>query len=154
MRRRAGRGLNCVGNLRELKPKITKPSTPTSPAICFLRDLEHAAPMKITRALTDPKLHLFDKKGSPINGRAPWPRGCKRPARGRLVRTLRTDCDKRQLLAGLACAEDLPPKAHDQYWQHVFASGERCCRKQAAAGAVAGNGLLRATKSRTRYSYP
>lgn len=78
--------------------------------------------------LTDPKLHLFDKKGSPINGRALCPRGCKRRARGRQVRTLRTNCDKRQLLVDLAYAEDLRRKALDQYWQHVFASGEKCCR--------------------------
>lgn len=78
--------------------------------------------------LTDSKLHLFDSKGRPLNGRALCPRGCKRRARGRQVRTLRTDCDKRQLLVDLANAEHLRRKALDQYWQDVFASGEECCR--------------------------
>lgn len=78
--------------------------------------------------LTDPKLHIFDKKGRPINGRALCPRGCKRRARGRLVGTLRTDCDKRQLLVDLAFAEHLRRKSLHQYWQSVFASGEKCCR--------------------------
>lgn len=78
--------------------------------------------------LTDPKMHLFDKQGRPINGRAPCPRGCKRRARGRLVRTLRKACDKRQLLVELAYTEHLRRKALDQYWQHVFLSGDKCCR--------------------------
>lgn len=78
--------------------------------------------------LTDPNLHLFDKKGRPINGRALCPRGCRRRARGRLVRTLRTDCDKRQLLVDLAYTEHLRRKALDKYWKAVFASGEKCCR--------------------------
>ena len=78
--------------------------------------------------LTDPKLHLFDKKGRPINGRALCPRGCRRRARGRQVRTLRTDCDKRQLLVDLAYTEHLRRKVLDKYWKAVFASGEKCCR--------------------------
>lgn len=78
--------------------------------------------------LTDPKLHLFDRKGRPINGRALCPRGCKRRARGRLVRTLRTDCDKRHLLVELAFAEQLRRKAIDRYWQQVFNDGKKCCR--------------------------
>ena len=78
--------------------------------------------------LTDPKLHIFGKKGRPINGRAPCPRGCKRRARGRLVRTLRADCDKRQLLVDLAYAEHQRRTALDNYWKAVFASGEKCCR--------------------------
>lgn len=78
--------------------------------------------------LTDPKLHIFGKKGRPINGRAPCPRGCKRRARGRLVRTLRADCDKRQLLVDLAYAEHQRRTALDTYWKAFFASGEKCCR--------------------------
>ena len=78
--------------------------------------------------LTDPKLHLFDKKGQPINGRALCPLGCKRLARGRQVTTLRTDCDKRQLLVDLAYAEHQRRKALAKYWKAVFASGEKCCR--------------------------
>lgn len=78
--------------------------------------------------LTDPKLHLFDRNGRPINGSATCPRGCKRRARGRLVRTLRTDCDKRQLLVDLAYTERLRREALNKYWQDVFASGEKCCR--------------------------
>lgn len=78
--------------------------------------------------MTDPKLHLFDQKGRAINGRARCPRGCRRRARGRLVRTLRTDCDNRQLLVDLAYTENLRRKALDRYWKAVFASGEKCCR--------------------------
>ena len=78
--------------------------------------------------LTDPKLHLFDKEGRPINGRALCPRGCKRRARGRRVRTLRTDCDKRQILVDLAYTEHLRRNALDKYWRAVFASDEKCCR--------------------------
>ncbi len=78
--------------------------------------------------LTDQRLRLFDKHGKPINGRAPCPRGCKRRARGRLVRTLRTYCDKRQLLVELAYTEQLRRKALDLYWQHVFNDGTKCCR--------------------------
>lgn len=78
--------------------------------------------------LTDPKLKLFDKKGRPINGRALCPRGCRKRARGRLIRTLRTDCEKRQLLVDLAYTENLRRKALDRYWKAVFASGEKCCR--------------------------
>ncbi|MEC7741657.1 MAG: E2 domain-containing protein [Pseudomonadota bacterium] len=78
--------------------------------------------------LTDPKLHLFDKKGRPINGRALCPLGCKRRARGRQVTTLRTDCNKWQLLVDLAYAEHQRRKALDKYWKAVFASGEKCCR--------------------------
>lgn len=78
--------------------------------------------------LTDPKLHLFDKKGRPLNGRALCPRGCRRRARGRLVRTLRADCDKRQVLVELAFVEQLRRKALDQYWRQVFSAGEKCCR--------------------------
>ena len=34
--------------------------------------------------ITDPNLRFFDKKGNPINGRAPCPRGCKHKSRGRV----------------------------------------------------------------------
>lgn len=78
--------------------------------------------------LTDPKLHLFDEKGHPINGRARCPRGCRRRARGRMVKILRTDCRKRQLLVDLAFTEQLRRKALDRYWQRVFNDGEKCCR--------------------------
>ena len=78
--------------------------------------------------LTDPKLHLFDKEGRPINGRALCPRGCKRRVRGRMIRTLRTDCDNRKLLVDLAFAENLRRKALELYWQQVFNNGEKCCR--------------------------
>lgn len=78
--------------------------------------------------VTDPRLHLFDKNGRPLNGRAPCPRGCKKRARGRFVRTLRTDCGKRQMLVDLAYAEHRRRKALDKYWQHVFMSGDKCCR--------------------------
>jgi hypothetical protein len=78
--------------------------------------------------LTDPKLHLFDKKGKPINGRAVCPRGCRRRARGRQVQILRTDCSKRGLLVDLGFTERLRRKALAEYWQHVFNEGTRCCR--------------------------
>ena len=78
--------------------------------------------------ITDRKLHVFGKKGRLINGRALCPRGCKRRARGRMVRTLRADCDKRQILVDLAYAEHLRQEALKQYWQDVIASGEKCCR--------------------------
>lgn len=78
--------------------------------------------------LTDPKLRLFDKKGVPINGRSICPRGCRRRARGRMVRTLRKDCDKRQSLVDMAFAEQQRRKALNRYWQQVFKDGEKCCR--------------------------
>lgn len=78
--------------------------------------------------LTDPKLHLFDKKGTPINGRAVCPRGCRRRARGRQVQILRTDCPKRKLLAGLAFTERRRRKALAEYWRQVVNEGTRCCR--------------------------
>lgn len=78
--------------------------------------------------ITDPKLHLYDRKGTPINGRAVCPRGCLRRARGRKVRTLRTDCDKRALIVQLAHTENKRRVALEEYWQHVIAEGVRCCR--------------------------
>lgn len=99
-----------------------------------------------TSWLTDPKLHLFDKKGKPVNGRAPCPLGCKRRARGRQVRRLRTDCDKRQLLVDLAYNEHLRRKALDQYWQHVFASNEKCCRTMRGCPLAAHEDLLKGNK--------
>lgn len=81
-----------------------------------------------TSWLTDLKLHLFDKNGLPINGRALCPLGCKRRARGRQVRTLRIDCDKRQSLVDLAYTEHIRRNALDKYWKTVFASGYKCCR--------------------------
>jgi hypothetical protein len=78
--------------------------------------------------LTDPKLRLFDKKGKPINGRSLCPRGCRRRARGRSVRTLRKDCSKRKLVVDLAFTERLRRKALAEYWQYVFKEGTRCCR--------------------------
>ncbi len=78
--------------------------------------------------ITDPKLHLYDRKGDPINGRAPCPRGCLRRARGRVVRTLRTDCDKRALVVQLSHAESKRRVALEEYWQHVIAEGVPCCR--------------------------
>ena len=78
--------------------------------------------------LTNPKLRLFDKKGHPINGRAVCPRGCQRRSRGRMVKTLRTDCPKRKLLVDLAFTEQKRRAALDEYWKLVFREGARCCR--------------------------
>lgn len=86
--------------------------------------------------LTNPSLRLFDKKGSPINGRAVCPRGCLRRARGRLVPITRRDCEKRKktgchkrrLLVDLAFTEQQRRKALAEYWEHVFKSGLLCCR--------------------------
>ena len=78
--------------------------------------------------LTDSRLRLFNKNGKPINGRATCPRGCRRRARGRLVRTLRRDCDKRKLLVDLAYTEAQRRKELEVYWQGVINSGLRCCR--------------------------
>lgn len=78
--------------------------------------------------LTDPGLHLFDRQGKPINGRAVCPRGCRHRARGRSVQILRTDCTKRSLLVELALTERLRRKALAEYWEHVFNEGTHCCR--------------------------
>ena len=78
--------------------------------------------------ITDPTLHLFDKEGKPINGRALCPRGCLRRARGRKVRTLRADCDKRAVIVELAHTEKKRRGALEEYWQHVFGEGIKCCR--------------------------
>lgn len=78
--------------------------------------------------LTDPLLRFFDKKGSAINGRAVCPRGCRRRARGRMVRTLRTDCEKWDLLVDLAFAESQRRRALAAYWKSVIKDGTRCCR--------------------------
>lgn len=94
--------------------------------------------------LTDPKLHMFDKKGRPINGRALCPRGCQRRARGRMVRILRTDCKKRQLLVELAFTEQLRRKALDRYWQDVVNDGEKCCRTMRRCPLAAHKGRVEA----------
>lgn len=79
--------------------------------------------------LTNPRLHLFNQKGEPINGRAVCPRGCQRTARGRSVQVLRRDCSKRILLVDLAITEKLRRNALAEYWKSVFKEGSRCCRK-------------------------
>lgn len=78
--------------------------------------------------LTDPRLHLCDKHGKPINGRALCPRGCRRRARGHLVPVLRADCSKRTLLIDLVRSEQRRREALKEYWQSMFNSGTRCCR--------------------------
>ena len=78
--------------------------------------------------ITDRKRHMFGKKGELINSRALCPRGCKRRVRGRTVRTLRADCDKRQTLVDLVIAEQLRQKALKEYWRDVVASSHKCCR--------------------------
>lgn len=93
--------------------------------------------------ITDRKLHIFGKKGRPINGRALCPRGCTKRARGRIVRTLRVDCDKRQLLVDLTYAEELRRRALTQYWQSVIASGEKCCRTMRGCPLAAHEDLVR-----------
>lgn len=78
--------------------------------------------------ITDPKLHLYDRDVNPINGRTPCPRGCLRRARGRMVRTLRADCDKRSLVVQMTHAERKRRVALEEYWQQVIAEGVPCCR--------------------------
>lgn len=45
-----------------------------------------------------------------------------------MVRTLRTDCDKRALVVQLSHAESKRRVALEEYWQHVIAEGVPCCR--------------------------
>lgn len=78
--------------------------------------------------ITDPKLHLFDKAGAPINGRAACPRGCRRKARGRMVPLLRMECSKRKILVDLAFAEKCRRAALETYWKQVFGMKTKCCR--------------------------
>lgn len=78
--------------------------------------------------ITDPKLHLFDKTGVPINGRAVCPRGCTRRARGRIVPLLRMECSKRKILVDLAFVEKGRREALKTYWKQVFSMGTKCCR--------------------------
>lgn len=77
--------------------------------------------------ITDPNLRIIDKKGCPINGRAPCPRGCKRKARGRFVTTLRVDCPNRSLIADLVHQERQRRKKLREYWEEMFKSDDQCC---------------------------
>jgi hypothetical protein len=45
-----------------------------------------------------------------------------------MVRTLRTDCDKRALVVQLVHAESKRCVALEEYWQHMIAEGVPCCR--------------------------
>lgn len=84
--------------------------------------------------LTNPQIHMFDKMGKPINGRAVCPRGCQRTARGRSVQVLRRDCSKRIPLVDLAFTEKLRCNALAKYWKGVFKEESRCCRKMRLCG--------------------
>lgn len=76
--------------------------------------------------ITDRFLHIVDRNGAAINGRAPCPRGCRRRA-SRNAPILRRSCGRRAQIARLVWAEKLRRKALDEYWRHVRASGTRCC---------------------------
>lgn len=76
--------------------------------------------------ITDPNLRIVDRRGDPINGRAPCPRGCRRRA-SRNAPILRRNCDRRREIARLVWTERLRRKALDEYWRHVRASGTKCC---------------------------
>lgn len=107
--------------------------------------------------LTDPRLRLFDKKGRSINGRAVCPRGCRRPARGRSVPVLRTDCEhhekvachRRGILIQLAFEEQQRRHALAKYWQAVFSSGDQCCRTMAGCPLGAHQDRLQAQEGRS-----
>ncbi|WP_262423148.1 E2 domain-associated cysteine-rich protein [Brevundimonas denitrificans] len=106
-----------------------------------------AARMDEPSWLTDERLHLFGKKGHPINGRALCPRGCLRRARGRQARVLRKDCSKRSLFVDLAYTEHLRRKALADYWNHVFNEGTRCCRSMRSCPLGAHEDQLRANSA-------
>ncbi len=83
--------------------------------------------------ITDPNLRFFDKKGNPINGRAPCPRGCKHKSR-RKWPIVRKDCKKRTLMLELVSCEQKRKFHLEKYWQDARALGETCCGKMKLCG--------------------
>ncbi len=76
--------------------------------------------------ITDPDLRIVDRRGKPINGRVPCPRGCRRCA-SRNAPVLRRNCERRREIVSLVWTERLRRNALDDYWRHVRASGTKCC---------------------------
>jgi hypothetical protein len=81
--------------------------------------------------ITDPDLRIIDRRGDPINGRAPCPRGCRRRA-SRNAPVPRRKCPRRAQLAALVHAERLRREALEDYWRIVLADGTTCCRTMRA----------------------
>ncbi|MGY4396703.1 hypothetical protein ACVWZA_001888 [Sphingomonas sp. UYAg733] len=80
--------------------------------------------------ITDPDLRLLGRKGEPINGRAPCPRGCRDRCmvKGNRSRPmLRRSCDHRAKLLDLVRLERKRRTALAEYWSHVRAEGLQCC---------------------------
>lgn len=77
--------------------------------------------------ITDPKIKLHNPKGDPINGRAPCPRGCRKKARGRMVRIVRVDCAHRKELTSIAFHEKKRQEKLAEFWKAVIAKGAKCC---------------------------
>jgi hypothetical protein len=83
--------------------------------------------------ITDPCLRLFDKKGNPINGRAPCPRGCRHTGR-RKWPVVRRDCKDRALILELVSCERKRKIDLEKYWQDARAKGETCCGRMKTCG--------------------
>lgn len=83
--------------------------------------------------ITDPSLRFFDKKGNPINGRAPCPRGCRHKSR-RKWPVVRKDCKNRALILEIVSCEQKRRIDLEKYWQHARAIGETCCGRMKTCG--------------------
>lgn len=82
--------------------------------------------------ITDPDLRLLGKRGEPINGRAPCPRGCRDRCmiKGKRSRPmLRRNCDHRAQLLELVVLERKRRAALAEYWDYVRQQGLQCCGK-------------------------
>jgi hypothetical protein len=83
--------------------------------------------------ITDPSLRFFDKKGNPINGRAPCPRGCRHTSR-RKWPVVRKDCENRALILELVSCEQKRRIDLEKYWERARAKGETCCGRMKTCG--------------------
>lgn len=83
--------------------------------------------------ITSDAVRMVSRRGKPLNGRAPCPRGC-RHARRPCRPILRRNCERRALLVQLILLERQRRRELAQYWADAIAAGERCCGRMKVCG--------------------
>lgn len=83
--------------------------------------------------ITDRTIRVVSASGTPLNGRAACPRGCRhtrRPYRP----ILRRNCKRRALVVELVLCERRRRHELTRYWEDAIADGERCCGRMKTCG--------------------